>query len=99
MECLPSARKDGMAATLAPAKKRPAQIAWLVGFAVASSAGMIVFSQFIGAVMVVVALCVLLWYRHMALSRFGGVTGDLAGWFLQWAELAMLAVLSIGGLS
>lgn len=99
VECLPSARKDGMAATLAPAKKRPAQITWLVGFAVASSAGMIVFSQFIGAVMVVVALCVLLWYRHMALSRFGGVTGDLAGWFLQWAELAMFAVLSIGGLS
>ena len=40
----------------------------------------------------------LAWYRHVALSRFGGVTGDLAGWFLQWAELAMLAMLVAGGM-
>ena len=33
-------------------------------------------------------------YTHL----FGGVTGDLAGWFLQWAELAMLAMLVTGGM-
>ena len=37
-------------------------------------------------------------YKRQALARFGGVTGDLAGWFLQWAELAMLAVLVAGGM-
>ncbi|MFR7736014.1 MAG: hypothetical protein ACLU0V_00060 [Eggerthella lenta] len=26
------------------------------------------------------------------------MTGDLAGWFLQWAELAMLAMLVAGGM-
>ena len=42
------------------------------------------------------ALC-LLSYRHMAYKRFGGVTGDLAGWFLQVTELALTAVIVIGG--
>lgn len=30
-------------------------------------------------------------YRHVALGQFGGFTGDLAGWFLQMCELAVLA--------
>ena len=42
------------------------------------------------------ALC-FLYYRHMAYKQFGGVTGDLAGWFLQVTELALTAVIVIGG--
>ena len=30
-------------------------------------------------------------YRRMAIGKFGGVTGDLAGYFLQMCELVMLA--------
>ncbi len=36
-------------------------------------------------------------YRRMAFRRFGGVTGDLAGWFLQVTELALTAAVVIGG--
>ena len=36
-------------------------------------------------------------YRRMAYRQFGGVTGDLAGWFLQVTELALTAVIVIGG--
>ena len=42
------------------------------------------------------ALC-LLCYRHMAYKQFGGVTGDLAGWFLQVTELILAAVIVMGG--
>ncbi len=42
------------------------------------------------------ALC-LVYYRHVAYKQFGGVTGDLAGWFLQRTELALTAVIVIGG--
>ena len=42
------------------------------------------------------ALC-LLYYRHMAYKQFGGVTGDLAGWFLQVTELVLAAVVVMGG--
>ena len=37
---------------------------------------------------------VALWrYHRVAVKQFGGITGDLAGWFLQKAELYMLAAL------
>jgi len=42
------------------------------------------------------ALCVI-YYRHMAYKQFGGVTGDLAGWFLQVTELVLTAVIVLGG--
>lgn len=45
---------------------------------------------------VAAALCVL-GYRRMAYQHFGGVTGDLAGWFVQVTELALTAVLILGG--
>lgn len=32
------------------------------------------------------------WYRQMAYKKFGGITGDLAGFFLQIVELAMMVV-------
>ena len=38
-----------------------------------------------------------LYYRHMAYKQFGGVTGDLAGWFSQTTELLLLAVVVMGG--
>ena len=36
-------------------------------------------------------------YRRMAYKYFGGVTGDLAGWFLQIAEMSCIAMTIIGG--
>ena len=37
-----------------------------------------------------------LWrYYFVAKKQFGGITGDLAGWFLQRAELWMLAALAV----
>lgn len=43
------------------------------------------------------ALC-LLYYRHMAYRQFGGVTGDLAGWFLQVTELTLTAVIVLSSI-
>ena len=46
-----------------------------------------------GAAMALAALGVFVHYRHTALKQFGGLSGDLAGWFLQRAELGMLIAL------
>ena len=43
------------------------------------------------------ALAALWRYHAVAVKQFGGVTGDLAGWFLQRAELWMLAALLLSG--
>lgn len=48
-----------------------------------------------GFAMAVAALMVFLYYRSMARRDFGGVSGDLAGWFLQTAELWMLAAACV----
>ena len=43
------------------------------------------------------AIICLLCYRRMAYGQFGGVTGDLAGWFSQVTELALIAAVILGG--
>lgn len=43
------------------------------------------------------AVLCLFFYRSMVYEKFGGVTGDLAGWFLQIMELVLTAVILIGG--
>ena len=60
---------------------------------------------FIGVVLPLsAALCALsaaltaIGYRHMSGKYFGGITGDLAGWFLCVSELAMLCSIWIGGM-
>ena len=43
--------------------------------------------------MAVAAYGVWLWYRRMARVQFGGISGDLAGWFVQTCEVWMLGAL------
>ena len=47
-------------------------------------------SLFFAAGLIIVQGMVFFWYRRMAMREFGGVTGDLAGYFLQVCELASL---------
>ena len=46
-----------------------------------------------GWALVLAALLVFARYHVVSGKQFGGITGDLAGWFLQKAELWMLAAL------
>lgn len=48
-----------------------------------------------GGMIVVAALAVFRWYYRMSIQEFGGITGDLAGYFLQLCELVMFGVLAI----
>ena len=65
----------------------------LGGAAVLLMAAMCLAGGWHGAAMSATALLVLWWYHHTAMSKFGGLSGDLAGWFLQKAEFWMLAAL------
>lgn len=48
--------------------------------------------------MVLAAGIVFLYYRNVCNKQFGGVTGDLAGYFLESSELAMItSILIFGG--
>ena len=49
------------------------------------------------AAVIAAALLVFAYYHRMSRKKFGGTTGDLAGYFLQMCELAMLAVIVFAG--
>lgn len=52
-----------------------------------------------GAIIVTAALLVFFYYYKMSFKQFGGITGDLAGYFLQICELVMLTVVAfLGGI-
>ena len=46
---------------------------------------------------VLAAGSVVIYYCRMAYKQFGGVTGDLAGWFVQMIELVLMLVIVMGG--
>lgn len=61
---------------------------------------MLLCAPYVGLLLLMGCLIAVMWYISMALKQFGGVTGDLAGWFLQICELLAPAVLALlGGLA
>ena len=62
--------------------------------AVCVGAGMV----WLGGGLLALAALLMFWrYHAVSVKQFGGITGDLAGWFLQRAELFMLAALAFSG--
>lgn len=57
------------------------------------SAALLVLAGWYGAVVLGGALVLFLFYYVLSMRCFGGITGDLAGWFLQLCEIGMLGVL------
>lgn len=98
--CFPKARKNGLAATFAKGtgSGAPAVKVALVIWLIAGIGFVFLVSGAVTAVVLTGAAAVaFLWYHHMAMHEFGGTTGDLAGYFLQTAELVMVAALAMCG--
>lgn len=93
---LPKAKKDGLASTFSTQAHHRTVQAAMVCYGTAAAVWMIAFAGVrTGLVMLLGALSCALWYCRMSRKEFGGVTGDLAGYFLQVCELTMLAVLAV----
>ena len=75
-----------------PAHKR-ITVAMELIFIIISICTSLFFQPFQGAAAVIAAFLVLVWHRHTAYRDFGGITGDLCGWFLQMSEIFMLAAV------
>lgn len=93
---LPKARTDGLASTFSRgAQKQAVQVTML--FWGMAATGYLFWSGGwrAGISAVAVAFLVFLWYCRMARREFGGITGDLAGYFLQLCELGMLGALAV----
>ena len=90
----PLAKNTGLAHTFATAADRKAVGRILLVLCLLTGGGMIAAGGLTGAVMLAVGLVVFWRCRVTADRQFGGISGDLAGWFLQRAELWMLAALT-----
>ena len=95
MITFPQARKEGMAATFSQnAAKKASKRVLLIYVAIICSS-MVLTGKILGIVAIVTAELVFWYYYRMAMSKFGGITGDLAGYFLQMCELLMAASVVI----
>ena len=86
----PMAKNTGLAHTFATAADKTVVRRVLAVLAAVLCVGMAALG---GWALVLAALAVLWRYYAVSRKQFGGITGDLAGWFLQKAELWMLAAL------
>lgn len=91
-----AARKDGLLVTFAAPAHRRIVRGVLLAVILLSCAGMIAANPVSGLCGAAAALAVFGWYRWFSYREFGGITGDLAGYFLQVCELAVPAALVLG---
>lgn len=92
----PKAKKSGLAASFSDGAHKKAVKAWMAVY-IAACLGFLFWygGMIIGNCCCLASICVFWYYRRMAVKEFGGITGDLAGYFLQVAELVLLAVLAV----
>lgn len=94
----PMAKNTGLAHTFSHTadKKRAGRVlaCYMAVLAVLS----VVFGKIMGAALLFAAAAVFIYYYVVSKKHFGGITGDLAGWFLQKAEIAMLAAIVFCGI-
>ena len=82
-----AAKKDGTLQSFAQPADKHTTLFVLSVCAAASCAVMISVSTMTGLAAAASALVAFAYYHYVAYKEFGGVTGDLAGWFLQICEL------------
>lgn len=93
----PQARKsgDGSVATFSKNAKKKVDQMVLLAYVILVGLLLVLTAGLSGGAVLITALAVFAYYHHMALKKFGGITGDLAGYFLQLVELFMALVAVI----
>ncbi|MGI6070409.1 MAG: adenosylcobinamide-GDP ribazoletransferase [Blautia sp.] len=91
----PMAKNTGLAAAFSDSAHKRVIRVWLLVMLIFCTAGMIGIRPVLGTVCTAAVLLVFFYYRHMSMKNFGGINGDLAGWFLQVAELAAVLAAAV----
>lgn len=92
-----AASPKGMFATIHEASSRRAVRAIAAVAFVVADAAMIARGPLGGALALVAALGIAAWLKRFSAREFGGMSGDLLGFYVQSSELAMLAALVVAG--
>lgn len=90
------AKKEGMAASTAESANN--KVKGILFFEICLSGILFLLLQpIMGGLCILSGILVFLYYKNMAYKLFGGVTGDLAGYFLQCCELMIVLVVVLFG--
>lgn len=92
----PMAKKSGLAAAFSGAAQKKTVGIVMIIYVVAAELGIWYLGGAAAAVTaLLVSFFVYIWYYTMSKREFGGITGDLAGYFLQMCELALVMGLAV----
>lgn len=92
---MPSAKKKGMLQTFASTAARKIVLGTLIAEGVLCIIGMLAVNTLMGVAVIITAAVIYVYYDRMSKKQFGGITGDLAGFFVTVEELAVLIVLAV----
>ena len=92
---MPNARGTGLLAAFTQSVRLTGVRVILTAWILLSGAAMIIICPLAGIPAVCAAMLVVLYFRIMCRRQFGGITGDLAGFFLQLCELACILALAV----
>ncbi len=85
-----SAKDSGLARTFKDSSQKKTVAITMIFYIALISLIMIYIDFYEGAGAVVVAVLTFIYYKNMSYKKFGGITGDLAGFFLQLCELFII---------
>ncbi len=83
------AKDSGMVSDISRVQDSKVRIILIIMLAAAFVASELYFKA-VSGIIIVPAVFTFIYYRTVSCRKFGGITGDLAGWFLQKCELYIL---------
>ena len=93
----PMAKSSGLAATFSgEANKKFTRVVMII-FILLAACAMVLINWKLGIICLLGVLLLFIYYYHMSVKEFGGITGDLAGYFLQLCELIIVICAVLGG--
>ncbi|MDO4864136.1 MAG: adenosylcobinamide-GDP ribazoletransferase [Ruminococcus sp.] len=92
-----AAKKDGALQSFVRPAHKKITVAMEAVFIIGSVAASVIILPIQGVSSALAAALTLVYHRYTSYRDFGGVTGDLCGWFLQVCEIAMLAAIVLSG--
>lgn len=96
VENFPKANPSGTAAAFGGNSLKKRVNAVMAVYLVLLCGGAVLLNPLHGVLMAAAAALIFWYYHHMAMKYFGGMTGDLAGFFVSVCELVMTLAVIIG---
>lgn len=93
----PLGKSSGLATTFSNKAKKIITRRVMLIIILLCGIGMLLINWKVGGIGLLSALLTYRYYYHKSVKEFGGITGDLAGYFLQLCELVIAVCVIIGG--